>query len=614
MSYFSSEFLREIQSGNLVTNSRGDSGTTGWTRYKVNGADKTKPYDFAASPDAGCTFTTESATAVSDANFLYQKSAGSNFQGNGVYFEFSPRQSHRAAILRLVMDYVVDGAYTDGIFGVYLVSSTDNFSSVINVQEFSQRDIPAVSLVSQFLSEVQTYSADTKCRLCIHVQGTGTANNTLQFSDLFLGKREIARGPVVTDWTAWTPNVYEGANNKNADFSSRLGFWRRVGSDIELSVMLLGTAGARSGTGAFQIDLPSVAMKTASIADASRSIDGFMSSSVGTYDTQISTSGAASRIYAINKGVGQIAYNDTTLNPASVELAIHAKFPVTGWESSSVVSSDFGGRLITAYGAGNGGGSVTASVTNVDFTEVSDSTSSWSGSVFTAPEAGDYVFSGSVLLTGAADVEVRAYKNGSNHKAAGRANADCIPFKCQVSLSKGDTLSFRLSSNQTLSNSSTRHTLACHKVQSPQTMLGSEKVQVFAHTSTTSVNNALSPRVKVVFTTKTRDTHNAYNASTGEFTVPIGGWYTLKAAIASASTTLTTAQSWEIRVQVGGSDDAQLNRVYGNGAAHSQIISGSYSNYYEKGTVLAISSYQDTGGAVALNGSATLNWLAIEKD
>lgn len=108
---------------------------------------------------------------------------------------------------------------------------------------------------------------------------------------------------------------------------------------------------------------------------------------------------------------------------------------------------------------GNAGTALTANTTNIDWaTKVVDSHNAFSGTVFTAPRAGFYAFSG-MVRTGSSTLSVLTYINGTVKLDVSYDLSSVFKlFSGGHYLNAGDTLSFRSDTNATLSNSSQQ----CH--------------------------------------------------------------------------------------------------------------------------------------------------------
>lgn len=114
---------------------------------------------------------------------------------------------------------------------------------------------------------------------------------------------------------------------------------------------------------------------------------------------------------------------------------------------------------------GNGGTSLTADTTNIDFaTKVVDSHGAWSGTVFTAPRAGFYIVQGQWLSTANVGVDTELYVGGVENIRlfADYASATNHPFHASIYLTAGQQLSLRQDGTATLSNSSGSHWISIY--------------------------------------------------------------------------------------------------------------------------------------------------------
>lgn len=110
----------------------------------------------------------------------------------------------------------------------------------------------------------------------------------------------------------------------------------------------------------------------------------------------------------------------------------------------------------------NGGTSITAGVTNLDFTtKVVDSHGAWNGTVFTAPRAGFYQVNGSTLLTASVAMNAHIYKGGVDTISISNASSlSQKAFNGAIYLNSGETISIRADQNCTLSNNAVVHWLS----------------------------------------------------------------------------------------------------------------------------------------------------------
>jgi hypothetical protein len=114
---------------------------------------------------------------------------------------------------------------------------------------------------------------------------------------------------------------------------------------------------------------------------------------------------------------------------------------------------------------GNGGAAQTATTTNMDWaTKVVDSHGAWSGTVFTAPRAGWYIFDMAWNLTAGVNTSLNLYLNGTSTLFMQTTSTADTQHSSKFSkyLNAGDLVSFRIQNNATLSNSATNHWLSIY--------------------------------------------------------------------------------------------------------------------------------------------------------
>lgn len=132
---------------------------------------------------------------------------------------------------------------------------------------------------------------------------------------------------------------------------------------------------------------------------------------------------------------------------------------------------------LTVNGSGNGGGSVTSNVTDIDFTEVVDSGNRWSGTTYTVKHSQSIItLAGQMSFTTNARRFARLYVNGVLYKyigpSTGNGSNDSLhPFNYTSSVgefSPNDVLSIRSLSGGTLTNADHYITINELNVGSPR--------------------------------------------------------------------------------------------------------------------------------------------------
>lgn len=158
-------------------------------------------------------------------------------------------------------------------------------------------------------------------------------------------------------------------------------------------------------------------------------------------------------------GGGNNSSNQLSAFGASSSFAVLEKIN-TGSQTIAATES------IYVDGAGNAGTTITASVTNIDFTEINDSHGAWNGTQFTTPADGRYLIDGMVLSTIASVTDIRAYIGGVANIGL-NTNVSSVQHLIggTITLEKGNILSLRSSAGITLSNNPNFHHLSITRLK-----------------------------------------------------------------------------------------------------------------------------------------------------
>lgn len=312
-------------------------------------------------------------------------------------------------------------------------------------------------------------------------------------------------------------------------------FKRRVGDTLQVRGFL--TTGTPSASSAIQIFLPDGLQLDASKIGVARSkIFGeaiyadptqtqIPASSRGRWVITDRTDVNTDRLYIVRRvdsDASSGVFEDDAANQlvgTSTKLTVNFEVPIQGWTSGVDAAVQNKVQPIVE-GAGNGGGTVDADVTPIDFTETRDNTDSWDGSTFTAPETGEYKVDGNIFITsGSAVLQIRAYVNGNYTKILGNSNSTgtLIEFSGTVSLNEGDTLTLRLNVTRTLSNSTTAHHIHIQKLNDTGVITGT-----FENINSSSLsfvegrdngNQSYTSGTPVIFN-QVKDTNNEWDGDT----------------------------------------------------------------------------------------------------
>jgi hypothetical protein len=328
-------------------------------------------------------------------------------------------------------------------------------------------------------------------------------------------------------------------------------------------------------------------------------------------------------------------------NPATVPVATAAgdsfvltlKVPIQGWSSNVVLSEDAGNReIVTHYTGVSGTISTTSFAYNniVYVTKIEDTTASYSTS-FIAPESGwfDVSMSAAVNFTDVGDpvagldMTVGLRLNGtddikhSSYKTSGSTSIFYLNGVFQVYLSKGQSIVpyFRKQGTDVAAYSNTLdgrfNYFNVAKRSSPQTIAASESVYLFADSSAATAIG--TGDTTVIYTNKIEDTHNAYNASTGIFTVPQSGIYTISTTVTTATVAFAGNQRFRVNLNATGvpAYTFQSYPVDGSGVATAKVGGGTITRYFSKGNEIKIVCASSV--AVNFNPSNVNCWISIIK-
>lgn len=131
----------------------------------------------------------------------------------------------------------------------------------------------------------------------------------------------------------------------------------------------------------------------------------------------------------------------------------------TGWRS--IIKNRAPGIYVEASDAS--GQVLTSGVTNIQYnTETFDTHNAWNGTTFTAPVDGVYAFHSGIWITAAAAPLYSPYVNGTIANFSGQpaASSDRHSTDGQVYLTAGQTLSWRINTNNTRTAGASGNTLA----------------------------------------------------------------------------------------------------------------------------------------------------------
>lgn len=559
---------------NFITYGDAESGTTGWATYADAAA--ASPVDGTGGSPTVTITTSGTAPLTGTSSYILTKDAA-NRQGEGWSYAFTIDSASQAKVLQIQCDYLVnsgtfvagsDSTVSDVTFWIYDVTN----ATVIQPSTYKLLS-NSTTIATRFISNFQTASNSTSYRLIMHVGSTSASAYSLKVDNVSVTATQYVYGTTITDWQSY--NLVVGATTTAPTEGSgvvKAARYRRVGDSVEIRYNYSQTGAGSAGSGIYLFPLPSGLTIDTTKVTASATTQGAFGTAVGnghlggadsatgmkpsivtpynTTNLRFATDVNGTSTQAFASGVTSFAYSDAVLI-----YSFQAMVPVLGWSSSVQTSDSADSRTLIEQYTGNGGTSLTANVTNIDFTtKVTDTHGAWSGTVFTAPNAGQYNVVGSYQVTSASSAVLALYVGGVKKYTVSTNNSTVTKaFAGSIYLSAGETLTLRSDTTETLSNNATQHWINISRSPSSSVVSMTETVAASYYAS---ANGTTSTTQTINFDTKQFDTHGAVTApaagtGTWKFTAPYSGIYSVSAM------TSTTAQIY--------------GQVYKNGTIYEAI-------------------------------------------
>lgn len=620
---------------NYIANGSAESGTTGWVTYAD--AAGAKPVDgTGGSPTV--TWTRSTTTPLrSSGDFNFTKDAA-NRQGEGVAYAFSIASADKAKILNITAEYeVVSGTYsggsdsTDSDLTFYIYDVTNS----VVIQPAAYKIAGSVSgQTYKFSGIFQTSSNSTSYRLIIHTATTSASAYVLAFDSVSIGPQITTIGAPITDWISFTPT---GTWSANTTYTGR---YRRDGDSMELEATAALT-GAPVGT--FTLNLPSgFTIDTTKLSNASTT----GSSSLGVAGAEDGGAGVH---------VGKVSFGSTTsvrvqgddgsdLWSATVPITfgntdfvnLRATVPILGWSSTVQMSSDVDARVIKARYEVTASAAIAAGAVYTPTNKIFDTHGAFntSNGKFTCPVAGFYkVTAGVITVNNASGAITRkltltARINGSSNatmcvspsKVLG-ATANQAYGSTTVQCNAGDFIEvFYDNDDGTLNSSATqRDNFVLFEKEPGAAIIASSETIACAYATSVATSLVNNTDTVMVYATKDYDTHGAYNTSTGRFVAPVRGKYQITAGAAlAADNGWAITERFSIEVRKNGTSSYPNQKVLSIMRAVSGVgiqlnVWGTADFDLLAGDFVEIYVNQNSGGAIALDGSAINNHMQIKK-
>lgn len=518
---------------NLIKNGHAEVNTTGWTVSKNTSAASRPDSGFVTS-STNITWTRNTTNPIDgQADFLYTKDAA-NRQGEQVYYGFTVSKKHRAKVVQIEVDYLVNSgtfsagsSSTDSDVIVYIYDVTN--STFIEPSSFKFLSNSS-TIADKFIANFQTSATGSSYRILFHQATTSASAFAVQFKEIKISPCQHVYGTLTTDWVSYTPT----GSWSNTTYAGK---WRRVGDSMEVNAQLtlLGTPTSATLTVAlpsgYTIDTAKLANST--IYDAGLGIAHIRDYSGNFYTGSVRYNNTTSVLFTINNG-GLVTETVPMTWASADQLSANFSVPITGWSSSTQQSDGYDGRQI-GFRANNSSTSISGTPAKVVWTNTDkDDVAGYSSGTYTIKSAGWYDVDAALYLAGTPSLDQTAiiyiYRNGASVKdythryKVAAATTTSISIHDTYYFLAGDTVEIYAMSEATspsISSSTTKNVFSLNKRQSPTTISATEVVSFDANTSTT----AGSTSTPLLFTVINDNSHGAYSSATGKFTAPYPGIY-----------------------------------------------------------------------------------------
>ena len=377
----------------------------------------------------------------------------------------------------------------------------------------------------------------------------------------------VPLGAPVTDWAGTSTTV---ANLGTGSVVTNSSWWRRVGDSMQIIMKVTKDGSGGSGSGVVTFTIPTgYSIDTTKLPSTGTQALGYaMDAAAGTVGSVIYNSATTVNIYAISAGIGNFLGSQFTANK---QLSLNFTVPIVGWSSSTVVSSSADTRVVAASRNTLSSTTITLN-TALNFTTLGyDTTGSFSSATtYTVPVPGLYrvTVTGISISPGTANLNV-------NVNGIGRALLTSLGIarnsgSATISVVAGDTVTISSDTSVTAS-SAAAIAVYIERISGPSQIAREETIACRVISTSSGIS---STEATVVYTSKTFDTHSAYNTSTGVFTAPAPGYYEITANALSASHLSSTTGAIQIGFRKNGGSFQRMGWVTGNGATTNFVVGG----------------------------------------
>lgn len=557
----SKNYLTAITTSNGVNTGNGDIELGSTTGFSLGNVALTSNFPsgsptFGSGASGNLSISAVNSNQLSGTYSLSYASSAATTAGNFVATDaFYVDKEDYGKMLQIKFSYIAQSNPSNGNFSG---TSSNSFGIAIYdvtnsawIQPAGVWNLVQSSGAGVATATFQTTAASTQYRLVIFNANASAGAITMYFDSFSVGPQSFVQGPAMTDWISYTPTFSGLGTTSNVS-----GWYRRIGDSIEIRAYAL--AGTASGQASFT--LPSgLTLNTAAMPPSTRGNLG----TVHRIDTGGNQVLLAAAYYSSSLGASSIALNgrsDTGQYEYGTQgfssnqgVGVHCFAPISGWSSNLSLSQDTDTRVVAARyhysGAGQTitSGSYTALAMTIQDYDTHAAYNTSTG-VYTVPVAGKYKAAANIEFTAFAvadsTVAVALFKNGTQQSefkvlTSATNNTWCTWGTDYADCKAGDTLEMRgfqnSGSNRTAGFNPTFNFVSFERVSGPAVIAATEIVLAKATGTPTGGTGAASI---IVFPTSAKDTHAAYNTTTGRFTCPVSGDYRITSYLGGSNATI----------------------------------------------------------------------------
>lgn len=470
----------------------------------------------------------------------------------------------------------------------------------------------------------------TQLRLVIYNPNgtsTGVGGAKIIIDDLFLGPQVMVSGPAMSDWQSYTP-TFTGFGSTGTTYAK----YRRVGDSLEVfgyTAYGVGTSVAQSITLPSGLSIDYTKISSSSTGEVIGQIWRVNSSvtwpsaSAGPFVLFADGSTTGSVFVGVTGGSQPaIAKLSTSFASNGDGVQFSFKVPISGWSSNTVMSNDTDTRVVSAI-LSNSSTPTSGATISSGWTVNTDTHGAFNTSTgtYTAPVTGIYDINFIVPSFGAGSssysschivanaVTYSGPTMGTNATIGWTGAAYATAY-----LLAGQTITFNFTAQSSPTLTGFGANVSITRRSGPAVVAATESVNAqytFVATATGIPNNAQTTISNTYATwSKVKDTHNEFNTTTGVYTIPVSGTYSV--SLNGAFVANGTGWRTVVVVQGGSASSSYYSQILGSATVAQNVPVTANFNCLA-GDTITFQAYQNSGSPLALTSTASQNYISISR-